>query len=1298
MPSTYTLNNGIELIGTGEQSGTWGDTTNTNLSLLDTALDGQVTVTLASAGNSGSPNNLPISDGAASDGRNRMITFADGGDLGATAYVQLTPNDSEKIIYVRNSLSGSRSIIMFQGTYNASNDYEIPAGTTAVIYFDGAGSGAVAANVFNNAHFDALNVVGNVTVGGDVTVTGTVDAGTVEFDNLSGTGAVSVTNILDEDNMASDSATALSTQQSIKAYVDAQVGTVDTLAEILANGNTTGGTDIAVSTGDDITFADSSKAIFGAGSDLQIYHDGTHSYVSDQGTGNLRLLAANFQVNTSGNDGTYIRAGNSDDVELFYGGTGGSVKLATTATGIDVTGNATFADNGKAIFGAGSDLQIYHDGSNSYIDEVGAGVLKVRSNGTGIDFESTGGETLAQFVTNGAVTLYHNNADKLATTSTGIDVTGNANFADNGKAIFGAGSDLQIYHDGDNSYIDDAGTGDLYLRSSNDLIFTNADGSETYARFQENGYVRLFYDNDLKLETTSVGIQVTGTQAGTKILLESTDAGGADGPILDLYRNSASPAATDDIGQIYFSGENSTDAKVQYAEIYTFIQDPTAGAEDGRIDIRYMAGGSAKLGVQLRGDTGGTDGEVIINQNGADMDFRVESSTTVNAMRIVGSTGNVGLGLSDPEDTLHIAGRVRIDASTPLLRFQEDDTTDENFDVGVSGGEFIVRTNNDNFDSSTTRFKITQDGDVRIGALLSSDFGGVLNVSSNGNDTQLALVSTDADALVGPDLKLLRASASPADGDITGRIRFVAYDDGGNEITIARILTEITDVTDTSEDGKLEVETAIDGASRSRLLFNNTSSIFNDSGQDLDFVVESSNKADALFVQGNTGRLGLGTDVPTAPLHVKDDTVGALVMLEVTDGANNDIAPELTLYRNYTTPADGDVGGSLEFNLNDSTGVNTTFSRIYGAANDITNGTEDGAIYFHVRENGALNEKMRVNQGGVGIGVTDIDAGFDLQVQGSSKFTKNNNDTNILLESTDGDADDGPVIVLDRNSGSPANNDNLAKTYYRGRNSAAEETDYVVIRAEARTVTDGGEDGRYQMSMLKDGTLVNVFDIDLDGASNEIVFNGSGADIDFRVDGSGGANVLFVNAGQDSVIMGNNSTITSNPRLAVHQGSSGLCGEMYRASSTGTATLLNLYSDVGGTQNNTHHFEANGDLEIDGTLTESSDQRIKQDIVDSASQWDDIKAVQVRKYRRIWDVEQYGDDADVQLGVVAQELEASNMGGLVKTRLINEDDPDSGDIKSVKYSILYMKAVKALQEAMERIETLEAKVTALENS
>jgi len=163
MASTYTLNNGIELIGTGEQSGTWGDTTNTNLELLDTALDGQVTITASSAGNSGSPNSLPITDGSASNGRNRLINITSGSDLGATVFYQLTPNDAEKIVYIRNSLN-AQDLIVFQGTYNSSNDYLIPNGTTAVVFFNGAGSGAVAANVFNNAHFDAMNVVGGVTI------------------------------------------------------------------------------------------------------------------------------------------------------------------------------------------------------------------------------------------------------------------------------------------------------------------------------------------------------------------------------------------------------------------------------------------------------------------------------------------------------------------------------------------------------------------------------------------------------------------------------------------------------------------------------------------------------------------------------------------------------------------------------------------------------------------------------------------------------------------------------------------------------------------------------------------------------------------------------------------------------------------------------------------------------------------------------------------------------------------------------------------------------------------------------
>ena len=104
--------------------------------------------------------------------------------------------------------------------------------------------------------------VDNITMGGAFAgATGTFSStlavtGLTTIASLKGTGSVTITDILDEDNMASDSATKLATQQSIKAYVDAQVDTADTLAEVLAIGNTTGGTDVSVSTDDKVQFRD----------------------------------------------------------------------------------------------------------------------------------------------------------------------------------------------------------------------------------------------------------------------------------------------------------------------------------------------------------------------------------------------------------------------------------------------------------------------------------------------------------------------------------------------------------------------------------------------------------------------------------------------------------------------------------------------------------------------------------------------------------------------------------------------------------------------------------------------------------------------------------------------------------------------------------------------------------------------------------------------------------------------------------------------------------------------------------
>jgi hypothetical protein len=152
---------------------------------------------------------------------------------------------------------------------------------------------------------------------------------------------------------------------------------------------------------------------------------------------------------------------------------------------------------------------------------------------------------------------------------------------------------------------------------------------------------------------------------------------------------------------------------------------------------------------------------------------------------------------------------------------------------------------------------------------------------------------------------------------------------------------------------------------------------------------------------------------------------------------------------------------------------------------------------------------------------------------------------------------------------------------------------------------------------------------------------------------------------------------------------------------------------------------SDGDIKNhDNSYGSLSDQRIKQDIVDSGSQWNDIKAVKVRKFKKKDDVRQYGDKAWVQIGVIAQELEAAGMDKLVRhsepspSDILSDstfgtlyEDGDKipegkaiGDIKEIKeqvkgvgYSVLYMKAIKALQEAMTRIEELETRIQTLEN-
>lgn len=104
--------------------------------------------------------------------------------------------------------------------------------------------------------------------------------------------------------------------------------------------------------------------------------------------------------------------------------------------------------------------------------------------------------------------------------------TQNINLRDNVKANFGDGDDLRIYHDGTNSYVEDTGTGNLYLSGSTDVIIQHHTTGETMAKFTGNGASELYHDNSKKFETVSVGATVTGTLYATSVSAATVTATG----------------------------------------------------------------------------------------------------------------------------------------------------------------------------------------------------------------------------------------------------------------------------------------------------------------------------------------------------------------------------------------------------------------------------------------------------------------------------------------------------------------------------------------------------------------------------------------------------------------------------------------------------------------------------------------------------------------------------------------------------------------------------------------------------
>ncbi len=597
-----------------------------------------------------------------------------------------------------------------------------------------------------------------VTASGGVNITGALTAST----SLNIASSTTVTGILDEDYMASNSATKLATQQSIKAYVDAQVGTVDTLAEVLGNGNTTGTNNIIVTAGQsitvdtisettaangvvidgvtlkdggatvtaDVSFGDNDKAIFGAGSDLQIYHDGAHSYISDQGTGHLKVFAESFFLNNSGDTEQMIGATVNGAIDLFFDG---SKKLATTSTGIDITGTLTSdgltssavitAQEGRSNTAGTGQIVIDPD------DTTVSAAFRLDQTDNKLNIDMTNGGTWQKklsFYAGGDVAFYED-------TGTTAKL-----FWDASEESLGIGDTsplAPLFVNGNETNLTDL-TAVLWARSKTGASIPQMNVQGDQWQFGGGGTLDTSPTMTIDYGSNAVGI---GTSSPARSLQVAMDNAGAT---VASLKNSGATSA-----MLGFQGSGSTnDSNVRIGvSDNTDFTVTTNNAEAMRIDSsgRVMIGtttegaaneaeeltisGTGGVGMTIRSTdsvtsriyfsdgTSGTSeyaGYQIYNHSSNAMIF---GTNAVEAMRI-DSAGRVGIGTSSPNGTL----TVRNDSTNTeqLILGNSINTGGRDWRLGrdnAASGDFIIKYSDaTNSNVTTEAMRINSSGNLLV--------------------------------------------------------------------------------------------------------------------------------------------------------------------------------------------------------------------------------------------------------------------------------------------------------------------------------------------------------------------------------------------------------------------------------------------------------------------------------------------------------------------------------------------------------------------------------------------------------
>jgi len=457
-----------------------------------------------------------------------------------------------------------------------------------------------------------------------------------------------------------------------------------------------------------------------------------------------------------------INGGTVDGVTIGGSSAGAITGTTITGTSFVTSGDMTFGDNDKAIFGAGSDLQIYHSGSYSVIEDSGTGNLFIK--GSNLSLRDADGNDFITMVDGGAggtVSLLHLGSPKLATTLTGINVNGSVS-AD-GLTVDGS--------------------------SSGDITLTGASASNTglFVRDPTATAYGAFFGYDDANTVVSIGGVTNGTK-NTAIVIgrDSNYVGiGTDSPNRELTigDGTSSPnirllATTAGNSKIEFGDTDNGDVgQIQYVHSADYMQFTTAGAERLRID----ASGRVGINTSAQDRTLHVRGSVTFESTTGNGAFLFVPTDTVNriysragnqsttalpiafnqgsaeAMRI-DSSGNVGIGGSTPSEKLEVSngsaadsGEISIklggdvDNNARTMTITKDTSTPYNTiintqnNTGVNTGSLIFKN------GATEQMRIDSAGNVGIGTSSPSNALTVVDSTSYG---QLRLSSSDSDATI----------------------------------------------------------------------------------------------------------------------------------------------------------------------------------------------------------------------------------------------------------------------------------------------------------------------------------------------------------------------------------------------------------------------------------------------------------------------------------------------------------------------------------------------------------------------